>query len=54
MDDVPAAIAPPGGPISVPMRSLWQTDTLGLQLKFGLTWALRDSRALAWLKTVSW
>jgi hypothetical protein len=30
MDDGPAAIAPPGGPISAPVRSLWQTDTIGL------------------------
>jgi hypothetical protein len=32
MDDVPSAIAPPGGPISAPVRSLWQTDTVGLLL----------------------
>jgi hypothetical protein len=51
MDDAPAAIAPPGGPISAPVRSLWQTDTIGLQFKFGITWGLRDARVLAWLTT---
>jgi hypothetical protein len=51
MDDVPAAIAPSGGPVSAPVCSLWQTDTVGLQLKFGISWGLRDPRALAWTTT---
>jgi hypothetical protein len=51
MDDLPAAIAPPGGPASAPVRSFWQTDTIGLQLKSGISWGLRDARAVAWLTT---
>jgi hypothetical protein len=31
--------------------SLWQIDTIGLQLAFGITWGLRDPCALAWLTT---
>jgi len=42
---------PPGARISAPVRSLWQIDTIGLQLAFGITWGLRDPCALAWLTT---
>ena len=33
-----------------PVRSLFQTDTAALRLVWGLSWALRDARAVAWIQ----
>jgi hypothetical protein len=54
MNDTPAAIVDAGGTVAAPTRSLWQSDTVGLKLRFGASWALRDPRALAWLSTTRW
>jgi hypothetical protein len=45
------AIGGPAVGIRAPVRSLWQIDTIGRQLAFGITWGLRDPCALAWLTT---
>jgi hypothetical protein len=40
-----------GGGVAVrPVRSMFQTDTVALRLTWGLSWALRDSRAIAWIQ----
>jgi hypothetical protein len=55
METVPLAIAS-GSPavVATPTRSLWQTDAVGLKLRLGITWALRDARGLAWLTASNW
>ena len=40
--------------IATPTRSLWQTDAVGIKLRIGMTWALRDPRGLAWLTATNW
>ena len=54
--DVPLPIVQPGTPVTVaaPQRSLFQTRTVGVTLRFDASWALRDPRALAWMSGVAW
>jgi hypothetical protein len=56
MEDVPLPIGSSGSPntVAAPTRSLWQTDTVGLKIRFSVDWALRDQRALAWLTATGW
>jgi hypothetical protein len=54
MDDAPAPIVNSAGAAAAPVRSLWQTATTGIKLRFHASWALRDARALAWLTTTGW
>ena len=51
----PLAIASPGSPptIAAPVRSLFQTDSVGLKLRLPVTWTKRHAAAVAWL-TTSW
>jgi hypothetical protein len=49
-DDVPDG----SGTLVAPTQSLWQTATVGLSLKFDVTWALRDPRAVAWMQVTGW
>jgi hypothetical protein len=35
--------------MATPVRSLFQTDTVGLRLRWPISWALRDPRAVAWM-----
>jgi hypothetical protein len=44
-EEVPATNI--GGAVA-PIRSMYQTDTAALRLTWGLSWALRDARAVAW------
>jgi hypothetical protein len=37
-----------------PSRSLWQTDSIGLMVRYPLTWTLRDTRAFAWTTPTGW
>ena len=55
-DTSPAAISTVGTPnaVAAPVRSLFQTDTLSLRLRFGVAWGLRNAGGLAWLSGVSW
>jgi hypothetical protein len=55
MSTVPLPIADDaaGGP-AAPATSLWQTDVIGIKLRFGASWALRDPHGLAWLSTTRW
>jgi hypothetical protein len=52
MDSAPSAIVNGGAP-AAPSRSLFQTESTALKLKWPLCWAVRDPRAVAWL-TPSW
>jgi len=52
MSDTPAAIVNGGAP-AAPARSLFQTDSIALKMRWPVTWALRDPRAVAWL-TPAW
>jgi hypothetical protein len=53
-DAAPLAIAPTPMPITAPVRSLFQTDTLGIRLRMELSWALRTTSGLAWTQAVAW
>lgn len=50
MSDAPVAVGPAA---ATPSRSLWQTDSIAIKVRWPCTWALRDSRAVAWL-TPAW
>ena len=53
-DSVPTAIVPSGGSPASPLRSLFQTDSVGMRLKLPAAWVLRDARGLAWTTTTAW
>lgn len=56
-DDAPIAISTPGSPATVasPVRSLFQTDTIGIIFICDLSWALRVSTgAVALVQSVTW
>ena len=53
MDTAPSPLADDAGVMASPIRSLWQSDTVGVKIRFNASWALRDPRALAWM-TVRW
>jgi hypothetical protein len=52
MDSAPSAIVNGGAP-AAPARSLFQTDSVAIKLRWPVSWALRDPRAVAWL-TPTW
>jgi hypothetical protein len=52
MSDTPAAIVNGGAP-AAPSRSLFQTESIAVKVRWPLSWALRDSRGVAWL-TPTW
>ena len=56
MDNAPTAIGTAGSPnvVSAPTRDLYQTDSVGLKVRLGVTWALRTSGAVAWVQNVVW
>jgi hypothetical protein len=56
METVPAPIGTPGTPtvVAAPTRSLWQTDAIGLKVRWPVSWALRDPRGFAWLTPTAW
>lgn len=55
-DAAPAQISAPGAPnaVAAPVRSLWQTDTVGLKMIAEAAWALRAPAAVAVINDVSW
>jgi hypothetical protein len=53
-DSTPAAIVTPLGTMASPLRSYFQTDSVGLRLKWPLSWAVRDSRGVAYLTGANW
>jgi hypothetical protein len=53
-DTVPGEIVDIAGVRASPVGSLYQTDTVGLKLRWPISWALRDVRGIAWLQNVNW
>jgi hypothetical protein len=43
-----------GGVMARPLRSLYQTDTIGVRLRLPLSWRLRNSGAIAFMQNVNW
>jgi hypothetical protein len=56
MRDDPTALGAAGTPpiVGAPARSLYQTDTIGLRLLFGCSWALRSPTGLSFVQNVNW
>lgn len=56
METSPTAISAVGSPstVAAPVRSLWQTDSVGLRLIMECSWGLRSSSGLAWLTGATW
>jgi hypothetical protein len=54
MDTEPLPIAGDDGTLAAPVRSLWQTNAVGIKLGFDASWALRNPSALAWLTATNW
>jgi hypothetical protein len=52
MNDAPLAIVNGGTP-AAPAKSMFQTASVALKMRWPVTWALRDSRGVAWL-TPAW
>ena len=55
-DTTPLAISTTGSPntVAAPVRSLWQTDTLGVRMLLDLNWGLRRTGVVAWTQTMTW
>jgi hypothetical protein len=53
-DSVPQEIVNSGGVVGTSIGSLFQSDAVGLRLRWPLSWALRSSNALAWMTGVNW
>lgn len=55
-DAVPLPIASVGTPntVAAPVRSLWQTDSIGLRLVMPCAWSLRVPGALSWVTVTGW
>ena len=56
LSDTPQQLVTAGTPptIASPSTSLFQTDALALRCRLPVSWAKRDSRAVAWLSTTVW
>jgi hypothetical protein len=52
--DPAAHLVDAGGVIAAPVASLFQSDRIGLKLKWSLSWAVRDTRAVQYLQNVNW
>jgi hypothetical protein len=49
MDSAPQPIGTAG-----PARSLWQTDAIGLKVRWPVSWVIRDPRGFAWMTPTAW
>lgn len=49
MDDAPLPIVDNAGVMASPVRSMWQTDSVGLRFRLPVSWVLRAPEAVAWL-----
>jgi hypothetical protein len=54
MDSAPGEIVDVGGVLAHPVRSFWQTDSVGLRFILPATWAMRSPRGVAWIQTTNW
>jgi HK97 family phage prohead protease/HK97 family phage major capsid protein len=55
-DTTPLPISTTGSPntVAAPVRSLWQTDTIGVRMLLDLNWGLRRTGVVAWTQTMTW
>lgn len=55
-DTTPLAIGTAGSPnvVAAPVRSLWQTDCIGIRMILDINWAMRRTGVLAWTQSVTW
>jgi hypothetical protein len=55
-DTTPLAIASTGSPntVAAPVRSLYQTDSIGVRMLMDLNWGLRRTGIVAWTQTMTW
>ena len=53
-DTSPGEIVTAAGTIAQPIGSLFQTDEVGLRLRWPLSWGLRSPAGIAWLQSVNW
>jgi HK97 family phage prohead protease len=55
-DTTPLPISTTGSPntVAAPVRSLWQTDTIGVRMLMDLNWGLRRTGVVAWTQTMTW
>jgi cytosine/adenosine deaminase-related metal-dependent hydrolase len=40
--------------IAAPVRSLWQTDCIGVRMLLDVNWGLRRTGVVAWTQTMTW
>ena len=55
-DTTPLAISTAGSPntVAAPVRSLWQTDCIGVRMLLDLNWGMRRTGTVAWTQTMTW
>ena len=53
-DTTPGEITTAAGTIAYPVGSLFQTDEVGLRLRWPVAWGLRSPTGIAWMSGVSW
>jgi hypothetical protein len=53
MSDAPSAIAT-GGTMATPTQVTFQNDTVGVRLRWPISWALRNQNAIAFMSAVTW
>jgi len=55
-DTTPLAISSSGTPntVAAPVRSFWQTDTLGIRMIMPLNWAFRRAGMVAYITGTTW
>jgi Phage capsid family len=51
---VPGEIVTIGGVVARPVGSLFQTDNIGLRVRWPITWGVRDARGIAYMTGVNW
>jgi hypothetical protein len=53
-ETVPQEIVTAAGTTAAPVGSVFQTDQIALRLRWPISWALRDTRGVAWMQNVNW
>lgn len=54
MDDAGVEMVTSGGVVGAPARSMWQTDSLALKIRWPISWTRRDPRAAAFVVPTGW
>jgi hypothetical protein len=53
-DTTPLAISTTTTAVAAPVRSLWQTDSIGIRMIMDINWALRRTGVVALLTSPTW